>query len=97
MTTLTTNDEALLAGLTAEKIKEMAAKTARHNAYRKEYYKKNRDKICTQRRQSHVKNKEVVNARAREYYQQHKEVKQGYYQRNKQVIQAKAAARRRGD
>ena len=51
--------------------------------------------ICATRRESHAKNKTTVNAKARAYYQQHREVKQSYYQRNKATILAKAAARRR--
>ena len=94
MTTVT-NDETLLAGIPAEKIQAMAAKVVRYNAYRRSYYKENREKICVTRRESHAKNKATVNAKARAYYQQHREVKQSYYQRNKAAILAKAAARRR--
>ena len=55
--TTATNNETLLAGIPAEKIQAMAAKVVRYNAYRRSYYKENREKICATRRESHAKNK----------------------------------------
>ena len=84
--------------LTLEQIRELAAKQLARNAYaaawKREYYKNNREKVIEYHKAWAKAHPELGAARQRRYYEKNKDKKKAYYEKNREGILAKQRARR---